>query len=122
MPDLSPEVLQFLLRNFDSVEAIEIVVLLQRSPDTFWTAQAVSQQLGIREAVAAPRLFSLAEKGVLVRGEQTGAYRFAPAAAGAAELTAELLRLYSEQRSSVINAIYSGSLRAFSDAFRLKNE
>jgi predicted transcriptional regulator len=88
MPELLPE--------FDSAETLEIVALLARS-EAYWTARAISQHLRIAEDVVSKRLEILAAAQIVVRGKETGAYRFAP--------------------SSNLQ-----QLRAFSDAFRLKKE
>ncbi|HEY6844112.1 MAG TPA: hypothetical protein VI391_08095 [Thermoanaerobaculia bacterium] len=125
MPELSPERRSLLVRYFDSVEALEIVALLERSSSAFWTRQAISQQLGIPENVVDAKLSSLTSSRMLVRGQETGAYRFAPENRDMEDAVCELLRAYSEQRALVINTIYSANLerlRAFSDAFRLKKE
>ena len=125
MPELSPELKAFLIRYFDSVESLEIVALLERSSTAYWTRQAISQQLGIPEDVIDTKLGALTDAKILVCGEQTGAYRFAPASHELRDNVAEVLRVYGEQRASVITAIYTGSLeqlRAFSDAFRLKKD
>ena len=88
--------------SIDSLEALELLLLLRRSPDTYWTAEAASQQLGINREVASRKLLLLMEAGLVVRGRDTGAYRFCPGSDEARTL--------------------QDRLRAFSDAFRLKNE
>ena len=123
MPALTTELKDFLRRSFDSVESIEIVALLQRSA-AYWTAQAVGQQLGIPETLVASKLAALSPH-LLVRGNQTGAYRYSAESDETDRACTELLQIYSEQRSAIINAIYSGNLEklhAFSNAFRLKKE
>jgi len=123
MPPLSPELIEFLQRVFDSVESIEIAALLQRSATAYWTPQAVSQQLGIPVRVAESKMAALSQH-LLVRGQQTLAYRYAPPSEETDRLCTALLRVYSEQRPAIINAIYSNreKLRAFSNAFLLKKE
>jgi DNA-binding IclR family transcriptional regulator len=83
------------LSNFpvDSVEALHILLLLRRSPDTFWRSEALSQKLGIALDVVERKLVELTDAGVLVRGARTGAYRYAP-----------------------------DPLRTFADAFKLKGD
>ena len=125
MPELPPESKSLLLCHFDSVESMEIAALLERSSTAYWTPQAISQQLGIPLTVIDAKLVSLLDARLLVRGEQTGAYRFAPATEELGERMRELLRFYSEQRAVIINTIYSANLerlRAFSNAFRLKKD
>lgn len=122
MNGLSPQVVELITSAFDSVESLEIVMLLRRSPDTFWGPPAVAEQLGIPLEVTRTKLEALLRRGVLTVGEQTGAFRYAPAAAIGGAID-ELSVEYTERRANVINAIYSarlGSLRAFSDAFRVK--
>jgi hypothetical protein len=121
---LSPDVQKLLGDPIDSVESLELLLLLRRSPETFWTADAAAQQIGIGPHVSSRKLARLTDAKLLVRGRETGAYRFAPAGDGGA-LIDELADEYAERRAGVINAIYSASeerLRAFSDAFRFKKE
>src|SRR5579884_683017 len=125
MPELSGKLRTLLVRHFDSVESIEIVALLERSSNAFWTPQAISQQLGIPANVVEAKLGALTASEILVRGELTGAYRFAPRSNELCERLLDLLRFYSEQRAIIINTIYSANLeklRAFSNAFRLKKD
>ena len=122
---LSPGPNPLLGDPIDSVEALELLFLLRRSPDTFWTAGAASQKLGIRADLASRKLSRLVEAKLLVRGRDTGAYRYAPATDDWRKLVDDLAAEYEERSIGVINAIYSANLerlRAFSDAFRLKKE
>jgi hypothetical protein len=122
---LSPEVQQFLTDSIDSVEALELLLLLRRSPDAFWSSDAAAQQLGIRAALSSKKLAQLMGRKLLVRGAETGAYRYAPADDAVRGVVDDLAAAYNEQRIVVINTIYSGNverLRAFADAFRLKDE
>jgi len=123
--ELGPELRQFIAdSNIDSVESLEILLLLRRS-EAYWSAEAVAQQLGIGRQPAAQKLAALAKAQLLVIGGDTGAYRYAPRAERLRAAADELAAAYDEQRIPVINAIYSANLerlRAFSDAFRLKKE
>jgi hypothetical protein len=122
---LSPVIQQLLGDPVDSVEALELLLLLRRSPDTFWSSDAAAQQLGIRRELSERKLTQLAGRNLLVRGLETGAYRYAPADDEVRAAVDELAAAYDEQRITVINAIYSANverLRAFANAFRLKDE
>ncbi len=68
MAGLTPEVHEMIARAFDSVESIEIVMLLRRSPQTFWAAAAVAEQLGMRPEVAAAKLNALQREAILKKG------------------------------------------------------
>jgi predicted transcriptional regulator len=74
----------------------DVLALLYRSPDTFWTPQAISQRLGIDEDSVKRSIDALLSAGLIVAATRTVAYRFAPR--------------------------QSGDLRAFADAFKLKKE
>ena len=107
----------------DSVETLEILLLLRRSPQTYWAAAAVAEQLGMRPETTRTRLEALRHRGLLAAGADTGAYRFAPSDPKVVNGINELADAYADRRISVINAIYAANLerlRAFSDAFRMK--
>lgn len=121
--DLTPALRDLIARFFDSVESVELVMLLRRSPQTFWAPAAMAEQLGIREDVARRKLDALSRGGILAVGSETGAFRYAPKDDDIRSGVDELAAAYAEQRVNVINTIYSANLerlRAFSNAFRVK--
>ncbi len=123
--DLSQETRAFIIDLFDSVEAIEILLLLRRSPDTYWAAKAICEVLGTRPDLTEKKLPALAAAGLLKRGETAGGYRYAPANKESAARVDHLAEAYEKQRVDIINLIYSANLerlRAFSNAFKLKRE
>lgn len=113
----------FVARYIDSIETLEILLLLHRAPDTFWMPAAVESQLGMKRDTADGRMQALQNEGLLVRG-MTGAYRYSPTAAEAREEVSALAVAYAEQRWLVVDAVFGRNkhLRAFSDAFRVKSE
>lgn len=94
MPPLSKELQDLIANHFDSVESLEIVSLLQRSPNTFWSVAAVGKQLGLAEEMVARRVATLVESGILVTAEQTPAFRFAPKDRAVEENIATLVAMY----------------------------
>ena len=123
MTPLPQELHRFIAEAIDSVESLEILLLLRRSPDTFWASTAVAQQLGLSQAVADARLRNLQKGELVVSGSATGAFAYAVKSAERHALVDRLALAYAEQRIHVINTIYSENLerlRAFSNAFRLK--
>jgi hypothetical protein len=125
MSALPADVHDFLVEHFPSVEALEIALLLRRAPDTFWAAPAAAEHLGIRRDVAEARLAALCAARLVVRGDQTGAYRYSPADDEKRRLMDGLADAYTNRRVTVLNVIYSANLerlRAFSGAFRLKDK
>ncbi|HEX3583682.1 MAG TPA: hypothetical protein VH087_18080 [Thermoanaerobaculia bacterium] len=125
MEALGPEVLQLIGECIDSLESLEALALLYRSPDTFWSADAVAAQIGARADIVGQKLQQLAAAGLLARAKDSVAYRYAPAAVPRCEGADLLLRAFAKRRVDVVNAIYSSNLerlRAFSNAFRLKKK
>ena len=122
MTDIPLEIRDIIAQHFDSAEAIEIVLLLRRSRNAFWSPAAVSQHLGIAEDVAARKLAAMTKSRILVEAEQSKAYRYEPAGVHVESRIDDLAAIYANQRLSEINAIYSANLeklRAFSNAFKL---
>jgi hypothetical protein len=120
---MTPGVRELITHHFDSIESVEIVLLLRRSPQTFWAAEAVAEHLHVRPELVRAKLEALRKGGILAMGEQTGAFRYAPADERIGATVDELAAVYTDRRMEVINTIYSANLerlRAFSDAFRVK--
>jgi len=122
--ELPSEVHALISESISSVEMLEILLLLRRSPETFWGVPALSHQLELKEEIVRPALQRLVEARLVTAGQTVEAYRF-----GANEKTAgtvnALADAYSTQRLAVINTIYSENLRrlrAFSDAFRVRGQ
>ncbi len=125
MEALRPEVLQLIGECIDSLESLEALALLHRSPDTFWSADAVATQIGARADVVGQKLQQLAGGGLLARAKDSVAYRYAPTAMPKCEAVDLLVKAFANRRVDIVNAIYSSNLerlRAFSNAFRLKKE
>jgi hypothetical protein len=122
-----PEIIRrFIIEHINSVESLEILLLLSIGTVREYTAEEVSRTLCTSLESAAARLRELHRSKLLAKVEAANSlkYRFDPAAPGAA-LVAELEKVYKTRRVSVISFIYSNPtdpLRAFSDAFRLRKD
>ena len=122
---IPPRVQRFIVTHIDSIEKLEVLLLLRAQADREWTAREVSQELRIAEPSAAARLEDLAARRLVVRTGNPGAYRFGPASAEDAQDITDLQATYSLRRVSVISFIFSKPLekvRGFADAFRLKRD
>jgi hypothetical protein len=116
---------QFIANNIQSVEELEILLLLHRSPETFWAVEAISQHLGIKPELVSSRAHELERKGLLKAGESGPIFRFDNAEPDAVATVSELDIAYRDRRISVLNAIYSANLtrlRTFADAFKLDSK
>jgi hypothetical protein len=115
----------FIIERINSVEALEILLLLFGHATQELSAAEVSQKLYTSVGSASARLDELQQAKLLVLiGTEPIRYRFNPTGPEAA-VVADLEKIYKQRRVSVISFIYSkpsDPLRAFSDAFRLRKE
>ena len=136
--EIPPEVRAFIAGYLDSVVQLETLLMLHAAPDKAWQADDVARELRIDRAWAEGQLDALNQQGLLVSGDAGGAtgdatggggadrhYRYGPAAAATRAAVDGLARAYAERRVTVISLIFAkpaDSLRAFSDAFRLRKD
>jgi hypothetical protein len=117
------DVKAFLARYVDSVEQLEILLLLHQHPDMEWTPEATATRLYGNPESAARRLARLRDDRLLTRRSHPAAsYRYDPASAELAGAVARLAETYRERRVAVITLLASrpmDNVRAFSEAFRL---
>lgn len=118
------DVRRFLLQCIDSVEQLEVLLLLHRTPDQVWSPEAVAQALYSNTASIARRLAGLDVSG-LVASDESRSYRYQPSTAALEDTVTLLAETYRERRVAVITVIASKpmeNVRAFSDAFRLRKK
>ena len=120
------KVRRFIIDHINSVESLEVLLLLSTGTLREFTAEEVSRTLCTSLESATARLRELHHSKLLVTAENGDPpkYRFDPASPGAS-VVAELEKIYKIRRVSVISFIYSNPtdpLRAFSDAFRLRKD
>lgn len=119
---IQPPLEAFLSTRIDSVEALEILLLVARVAAP-WSPAAAAERLGIDPDVCAAKLESLASVGLLSR--DAAEFRYSPENEEVRKLVAELGREYADRRANVINVIYSANLdrlRKFAEAFRLRRK
>jgi hypothetical protein len=112
------------MTHIDSIEKLEVLLLLRNRTEREWTASEVALELRITEASSAARLADLASSGLLVsNGEAPSVYRYSPAQSEDVRSISELAMTYAERRVSVITFIFSRPqerVRGFADAFLLR--
>ncbi|MFY0563258.1 hypothetical protein ACN28E_05395 [Archangium lansingense] len=116
---------RFITDHIDSVEQLEILLLLHQHPERSWTAESVARELRISALSADDRLKDMARSGILakVQGSEVE-YRYAPSQQ-LGDVVAGLATAYAERRVTVINLIFSkpiDKIRTFADAFRLRRD
>lgn len=123
---VSPEVQRFVAEYVDSAEKLEVLLLLQRSPEKQWAAQDVSQAIYTVPASAIMRLEALVADGfVASSGGADPRYSYAPKSEALRQQVETLAAAYRADRVSVIKLIFArppDPLQSFADAFRLRGK
>jgi predicted DNA-binding transcriptional regulator YafY len=117
---LSSEVREFIDAHVRSIAHLELLILLLRTPEKHWSAQAIATEIGVPQKTAETMLDALCSAGlcdVKLGGEVL--YRYAPAN--------DDLRRSAERvahaRVAVLQHIFSNppsSIQDLADAFRIK--
>ena len=121
------EVARFIHEYIDSVEQLEVLLLLRSSAPTEWTAEAVARDLRTAESSVTARLKTLHAQKLVEASTAEGAtaYRYAPGGVGTDRLVGELASEYALRRVAVITLIFSmpnDAVRSFADAFRIRKD
>jgi hypothetical protein len=119
----APEnVLRFIDRYIESVEHLEILLLLSGEPRD-WSPAEIFQKIQSSRASVEQRLQSLAHAGLLV--SNGGKYRFNPRDEEMRCAVVDLAEAYRDWRVRVIEAIYTrktDAVQSFADAFNLRRK
>ncbi|MBA3273555.1 MAG: hypothetical protein H0T11_06760 [Chthoniobacterales bacterium] len=123
---LPAPVKQLLARHIQSVEQLEVLLLLHSQPQRSWTSIEVYDSIRSSQSSISARLQAFTAAGFLVEDKgppQT--FRYAPkdeSLRSAVELTANAYRTW---RIRIIEAIFapeSDPVQSFADAFRLRKD
>jgi hypothetical protein len=121
---LSADVKNFIDAYIDSVEQLEILLLVRSASRLEWSARRVSEAIRTSEPSAAGHLANLAERGILMAtSESPILYRYAPSSDSLDKAIANLSSAYAGFRFRVIDAILdkpSDYVRVYADAFRIR--
>lgn len=124
MNPLPEDVRLFLHQNIDSVEQLEVLLLLWRTPERGWSSEEVATAVYSHPSSVVRRLALLLGQGLL-REQEPGCYQYAPRTAELHETVTRVDHMYRERRVAVITLIASKpieNVRAFSDAFRIRKK
>ncbi len=124
MSGVPDDVAQLIASHIDSVEKLEILLLLRGEGDRSWTTEDVSRELRRNPSSVARCLRQLSERGLL-GGEVADGYRFAPPDPAVERQVTRLAETYATRRVSVIQLIVANpmdSVTTFADAFRLRKK
>jgi hypothetical protein len=117
---ISEDLLSFIRASIRSTWALELLLLMRKQAGRVAAPEELVRALRSTPSLINTCLEQLQQAGLVVR-EDSGAWRYAPAAPALDQLTGELEAAYAERPVAVINAIMntpSDRLKSFADAFR----
>ena len=115
--EISAKLKQFIFEFVDSVELIEVLLLMRNQPDVWFNAAQISAELRSSPTSIAKRLSRLAHIDLLAY--QDDQFRFSPHTNELKDIVSELANEYLLRRHSIFELIFSSSknARQFADAF-----
>jgi hypothetical protein len=124
VPDLAPELREFLTSKFSSMEQLDVFLLLYRSGDRRWSAKEVAQELRMAPQSAEMRLFLMTSAGLLAASDASPLVYWYERASALDILARALSDASETDRDAMTAALESpaagATARLFADAFRLK--
>ncbi len=123
--EITTDIERFIHDNINSVEQLEVLLLIAAPPQKEWSAGEVSEKIYRQPDSVASRLEDFRDRGILsVRKESLLLYRYVPSAQLDVVIRG-LERAYEVRRDAVIRLIFTrppDALRVFSDAFRIRRD
>jgi hypothetical protein len=107
----------------DSLECLEVMLLLYRGSDRTWSPNQVTAELGIPARAARRELEQLRSRGLVSADD--GEYRYAPRPGAPVADVECVVEAYGSRRIAIINHVASGALKriqSLAEAFRLKKD
>ena len=122
MADTIPDdVRRFVATHINSVEQLEVLLLLRAAPDKQWTAREVARALVSQVGSAADWLARMTARDLLTQVDN--GYRYSPPTRDVARTIDALAESFAKYRVTVVGLIFSKPserVRLFSDAFRIR--
>lgn len=124
--DLPPAVTAFLASHIDSLEHLELLLLVMHAPERWWDAPAVSTELDLHPDAARQALDHLASRNLLaIRVTGDVRYQYQPGRQDLATAARQVADAYRSRRLAVLKLVTRPerrSLRDFADAFRIRRD
>jgi hypothetical protein len=121
-----PDVERFIDRNIESVEQLEVLLLLHHSADRFWSVDQVASELGLSPISTAPILDQLCARNLLdVKTTSDVMFCFKPTSDELRRGTKQLADAYRVARLAVLGKVAGRSrsaVRDFAAAFKLTKD
>lgn len=120
--DVPAHVTQFVFEHIDSVELLEVLILMRNLPEKAWSSEQLSNELRSTQKSVSSRLTTLRDKGFIVESpENKGTYFYKPEIAEQIPTIDALAEIYKIKRHKIYELIFSPvkKIRFFADAFML---
>lgn len=126
-PGIPTEVRQLLARRLESVEHVDILLLLATTAPRTWSVQEIAAELRLDNGAVARRVGDLTTAELLSRHSteqgREERYAFSPDSVATRRAVDALHELYQLRPATVLRAIYDRPrviAQSFADAFRVK--
>jgi predicted transcriptional regulator len=109
---------QFIYAHIDSIEQLEILLLLRHHADKSWSFKAISDELRSTPDSVATRILPLEKIGIIHR--EGDMFRYLPTDSVLKETIDDLEKIYRVRRQKIYELIFSPMkkrVRDFADAF-----
>lgn len=115
---------QFIAECIDSVEQLQVLLLLHGDPTRHWTIEQISRELRSSESSVEKRIADLVARKAIQNPKESGAtYRYIPFSEDTAKNVDELARVYKLYPYRVIDQIYAKprhAVQSFADSFQFR--
>jgi predicted transcriptional regulator len=117
--EISAKLKQFIFEYVDSVELIEVLLLMRNNFEKWFSATQISTELRSNPTSISKRLMRLVNIGLLEQNNDKDQFRYKPASLELKEIVSELSNEYLLRRHSIFELIFSSSknARQFANAF-----
>ena len=124
--DLPPEVRLFLENAINSIEQLQVLLLLYIKPDRAWSISEIATELRSVDTSIEKRLNDIYQKQILEKyKDDEKLHKFLPASSTMRTLIENVAYQNQLRPYQVIDAIYSApskSIQDFADAFKVRGE
>ena len=122
----SEELEKFIAAEINSLEQLEILLLLSGNPHKWWTAAGVYEVIKSSVQSVQDRLNEMVQRGMLRKEtDNETRFQFGPTNDSIWRVTSELRDAYKERSVKVVQAIYSkppDAVQEFARAFRVRKD
>ncbi|MES2803848.1 MAG: hypothetical protein V4654_15250 [Bdellovibrionota bacterium] len=123
--DLPIDVRYFLETSIDSIEQLQVLILLQTHPNKIWTTNEIAIELRSVDTSIQKRLHDLYRRNILLVSDKENEHKFLPSSTSMRALI-EILAGENQLRPyQVIDAIYASpdkSILDFANAFKMRGD